>query len=104
MTTKDILTRARGKVLAGLAAVAMLGVYCLSTLAISGLALTASTTSAAAQGVSFCIPGVGGIGCRGRGRGRGRGDRGRGRGPGDARGGRGRGRGDRDRQRRRPRG
>ena len=37
MTTKDILTRARGKVLAGLAAVAMLGVYCLSTLAISGL-------------------------------------------------------------------
>ena len=49
MTTNDIFTRARGKVLAGLAAVAMLGVYCLSTLAISGLALTASTTSAAAQ-------------------------------------------------------
>ena len=45
MTTKDILTRARGKVLAGLAAVAMLGVYCLSTLAISGIALTVVAAS-----------------------------------------------------------
>ena len=49
MTTSDIFTRARGKVLAGLAAVAMLGVYCVSTFAISGLALTGTTTSAAAQ-------------------------------------------------------
>lgn len=60
-----------------LAAMIMVGLYCLSTVAVSGIALTASTSAAQAQ--------------RGRGRGRGRGVwRGRGRGRGW---GRGRGRG-----------
>ena len=56
-----------------LAAGALLAIYAVSTLAVSGVFLTSTTTEAQAQ--------------RGRGRGRGRGYRGRGRGRGYYRGG-----------------
>ncbi len=70
-TKRTFLTR-------GLAAMALMGIYCFSLVGTSALFLTASTTTADAQ--------------RGRGRGRG-GGRGRGRGGGVFIRGRGRGRG-----------
>ena len=61
----------RNLMVRGIAAIILVGVWCVNTVLLSGIALTSSTTSAQAHN-----------GGRSRGRGRGRGWRGRGRGRG----------------------